>query len=98
MSCSIATNSSSIASPVITSGMTSGAVVMAARMVRPRKRPKRASTSPASVPSTTARQPLMVAIFIDSQAAPMICESWNSCPYHFRVGELAWSHTVTSFE
>ena len=36
ISCSSATNSSSSDSPVITSGMTKGAVVMALRVKRPR--------------------------------------------------------------
>ena len=52
--CSSATNSSSSDRPVITSGITSGAVTRPANSVRPRKRPKRASAKPASVPSTSA--------------------------------------------
>ena len=43
ISCSIATNSSSSDRPVITSGMTSGAVVMAFSVKRPRNCAKRAS-------------------------------------------------------
>ena len=38
----------------MTSGMTSGAVTMPVNSRRPRKRPKRASTKPARVPSTVA--------------------------------------------
>ena len=44
ISCSIATKSRSSDSPVMTSGMTSGAVDMPVRSARVRKRPKRVST------------------------------------------------------
>ena len=94
----MATNSSSSDSPVITSGMTSGAVVMPASSMRPRKRPKRASAMPASVPSTTAAVADMSAIRIDSQAAPRICSLCTSAAYHLSVGECAASHTVTRRE
>ncbi|MNJ76369.1 hypothetical protein D3C77_736370 [compost metagenome] len=50
----MATNSSSSDRPVITSGMTSGAVTMPPNSVRPRKRGMRVSTKAASVPMATA--------------------------------------------
>ena len=94
-SCSIATNSSSSDSPVITSGITSGAVVIPDNSVRPLKRPKRASTRPASVPRITAPVALRLAILMLNFAALSICCSWNSSTYHL-VEKPA--HTVTSFE
>ncbi len=69
---SITTNSSSKDRPVMTSGMTSGAVVRPCSNVRPRNGPKRASTSPASVPRMTAPVALMAATWMDSHAASRI--------------------------
>jgi len=43
-------------------------------------------------------QAFIVAILIDSQAAPMIWRLWNSRPYHLSVGECGPSQTVTSLE
>ena len=40
----------------------------------------------------------MAATWIDSQAADRIWRSLKSFMYHFTVGELAASHTVTSRE
>ena len=49
-----------------------GAVVIAESMARPRNGPKRTSTRPASVPSTTAPVAVIAAIFTDSIAASRI--------------------------
>ncbi len=91
-------NSSSRASPVITSGMTSGAVVMPTSRVRPRNGPKRASATPVSVPSTSAPLAAMSAILMESHAALRISSLPSSSPYHLRVGEWAASQTVTRRE
>src|ERR1700716_2213602 len=98
MSCSSATNISSSDRPVITSGITIGAVVIPDNKVRPRKGPNRASATPASVPRMTAPVAETSAIRIDSQAAPTICPFDNNSPYHLSVGEWAASQTVTSLE
>src|SRR6516165_3038015 len=98
MSCPIATNSSNSDRPVMTSGMTIGAVVMPASSSRPRKGPKRANAMPASVPSTTAALAEISAMRIESQAAPRICSLLASVRYHLKVGECAASHTVTRRE
>src|SRR2546429_1211045 len=94
----MATNSSSSDSPVMTSGMTIGAVVIPASSMRPRKAPRRASAIPANVPSTTAALAEISAMRIDSQAARRICWLLISATYHLRVGECAVSHTVTRRE
>ena len=98
VSCSSATNSSSNDRPVITSGITSGAVVMVESMARPRNGPKRTSASPASVPRMTAPVAVIAAICSDSNAASRICPFANSLRYQRRVGELAASQTVTNLE
>ena len=54
MECPSATNSSSSDRPVITSGITSGAVIIKAKPFEPRKRPKRTITTAAMVPRITA--------------------------------------------
>ncbi|MNY57176.1 hypothetical protein D3C86_1933440 [compost metagenome] len=54
ISWAMATNSSSSDRPVITSGITSGAVTMPPNTVRPRKRGMRVSTKAARVPSAVA--------------------------------------------
>ena len=91
--CSIATNRSSSDSPVMTSGITSGAVVMPVIRVRPLKRRNRDSANPASVPRITAPVALMAAILSESLAALMICSFWNSSTYHLVENP---AHTVTS--
>src|SRR6185437_13174066 len=93
-----ATNNSNRDSPVITSGMTSGAVVMPNSRVRPRNWPKRARVTPARGPSTTAQQAEIAAIWIDSPAAPRIGPYDSSYPYQRKVGECGASHTVTRRE
>ena len=60
--CAIATNSSSNDRPVITSGITSGAVTRPENMVRPRKRLIRVMTNAARVPRQTAAQAVKKAI------------------------------------
>src|ERR1700733_15296779 len=98
IACCNVMNSSSNARPVMTSGMTSGAVVMPTSSVRPRNGPKRASATPVSVPSTTAPLAAISAIRTDSQAASRISSLPSSSPYHFNVGEWAASQTVTRRE
>src|ERR1700726_153773 len=98
MSSSSATNSSSSDNPVITSGITSGAVVIADSSVRPRNGPKRASTMPTRVPSTTAPVAAAAATLIESPAALKIWPLERSDIYHLNVGECAASHTVTKRE
>src|SRR5574343_803278 len=95
ISCCSEMNSSSIDRPVITSGITIGAVIMPANRVLPGKRLKRASTKPAMVPSTTAATALASAISIDSLTADMICSLLNSETYHLVEKP---PHTVTSLE
>ena len=72
MTFSIATNINSSDRPMITSGITSGAVIRVVNAVRPRNRPKRASTNPASVPRTTAPVALITAICSERLAAERI--------------------------
>ncbi|MNC69090.1 hypothetical protein D3C75_1197470 [compost metagenome] len=93
--CPIATNSSSNDRPVITSGITSGAVSIKAKPVEPRKRPKRTITTAAIAPSTTAAVAEAAAIVRLSPTALIIAESWNNSVYQ-RVDQPA--HTVTSLE
>ena len=95
ISCSSVTNSSSSESPVMTSGMTSGAVARPDSSVRPLNGPKRASAMPASVPSTTASVAESTAILMLSQAAPRICSLRNSAPYHLVENP---PQTVTSLD
>ena len=67
----------------MTSGMTSGAETVPASSVLPRKRRKRTRATAQSVPSTSAIVALIAAIAQRcSQAAPSICGSANSSPYH----------------
>src|SRR3984957_6196229 len=98
INCSRATNSSSSDRPVMTSGMTKGAVVMAFSVKRPRNWLKRANPNPASVPRITDPEALMTATLSDIQAASSISSLLSSAWYHLRVGELAASHTVTNFD
>ncbi len=89
---------SSSDNPVITSGMTSGAVVMAFKVNRPLNWVKRANPKPASVPKITEPEALMSATCTEIQAASRISSLCSSETYHLSVGECAASHTVTSFE
>src|SRR5271168_1756238 len=98
INCSSATNNSSSDKPVITSGMTKGAVVMAFKVNRPRNWLKRASPKPASVPKMTDPEALMRATFTEIHAASRISSFCSSATYHLSVGEWAPSHTVTSFD
>src|SRR6185312_7881687 len=54
--------------------------------------------NPASVPSTTAQQAEIAAIWTDSPAAPRIWAFDSNSPYQRSVGEWAASHTVTRRE
>ncbi len=96
--CSIATKVSRSDRPVITSGMTSGAVVMALNSMRPRNLPNLDSEKPASVPRMDAPVALITATFSEIQAASRISSLLNRAKYHLSVGELCTSHTVTSLE
>src|SRR5580704_3592342 len=98
ISCSRDTNSSSRESPVITSGITRGAVVIAFRVNRPRNWRKRANPKPASVPRITEPVALITATFKEIHAASRISSLFSSEEYHLRVGELALSQTVTSLD
>ena len=94
-----ATNSSSSDSPVMTSGMTSGAVVMPASSVRPRNAAEARQRQPASVPSTTAtRGAETTAMRIDSQAASRIWSLLQQLAVPLERRRMAASHTVTSRE
>ncbi|MDR8732422.1 hypothetical protein FEQ05_06792 [Burkholderia pseudomultivorans] len=93
--CSSATNSSSSEIPWITSGITSGALIIPVYSVKPLKRPKRASTKPAHVPITTDAVAVSRPIFSDSHAALSNSSSCHSAAYHFSEKP---DHTVTSFD
>ena len=79
----IATNSSRMDRPVMTSGMTSGAVISAENSDLPGNWRKRVITIAAIVPSTTEAQAVRKAISRLTLAASIICLSRNSSPYHF---------------
>src|SRR5665213_464286 len=98
ISCSSATNSNSNDRPVMTSGITSGAVVIADSSVRPRNGPNRASTIPPIVPTTTAPVAAAAATLMDSHAARRICSFESNDTYHLSVGECTASQTVTNRE
>ena len=72
----------SIEMPVMTSGMTSGAVTKPEKAVRPRKRRKRARAMPAMVPRMVAKVALTKAIRRERRAASMTWSFWNSRTYH----------------
>ena len=80
---------------VITSGITSGAVIIKAKPFAPRKRPKRTITTAAMVPKITAIVAAQAAIVRLKPTALIIASSWNNSLYQ-RVDHPA--HTVTSFE
>src|SRR5690349_6172165 len=98
ISCWSATNINNSDSPVMTSGITMGAVVIPDSSVRPLNGPNLASATPVSVPRMTAPVADMSAIRIDSHAAPTIWVFDSNSPYHLSVGECAASQTVTSLE
>src|SRR5260364_491401 len=88
-----ATKSSSKEIPCITSGITSGALIIALYKAKPRKRPIRASTKPPQVPSAAEANAVIIAMRNDSQAASSSSWSWKSALYHFSENRV---HTVTS--
>lgn len=90
---SMATNSSSRLNPVMTSGITSGAETRPASSVLPRKRRKRVSATPQSVPRISAMLALTAATRNDKSPAFSTCGSANSWPYHLVEKP---PHTVTS--
>ncbi|MCY1536170.1 hypothetical protein D9M68_716130 [compost metagenome] len=95
ISCAMATKSSSSDRPVITSGITSGAVTMPPNSVRPRKRGMRVSTKAARVPRATAAIAVYKAI---SRERPTEFISWvlsRRPTYHFTDQP---PQTVTSLE
>jgi hypothetical protein len=61
--------------------MISGAVTMPENIVRPRKRPKRASAIPAMAPRIVAKVAEKSAISRDSRKAETICRLENSASY-----------------
>ena len=72
---------SSKARPITTSGMTSGALTMPAKTVRPRKRVYFTKVNAASVPSTTAPQAVRKAIFRLSHSAASRSSSCSRASY-----------------
>ncbi len=78
MVCSSATNSSSSDRPVMTSGITRGAVVMALSVKRPRNCVNRARPKPASVPRMTAPVALITATLKEIHAASRISSLCSS--------------------
>ena len=89
------TKSSSSDRPVITSGITIGAVTRPVNSVRPAKRPCRASASADTVPRPVASTADSAATRSDTQAAASNGASASSTPYH-RVEKPP--QTVTSAE
>ena len=77
----IDTSISSSDRPTITSGITSGALIMPEKRVRPRKRGWRSSVSAASVPSTTEPVALAAAICSDRNSAWRMSSSPTSFSY-----------------
>ena len=77
----------------MTSGMTSGAVIMAPNRVLPRKRRNLTSSIAAMVPMATADQAVWKATRRLIHTASISCRSANSSPYHFSEKPL---QTVTS--
>ena len=73
------TSISSSDRPITTSGITSGALTMPENSVRPVKRLYLTSAKAASVPSTTAPQAVMKAIFRLSHRPESISRSLASC-------------------
>ena len=65
----------------MTSGMTSGALFMKAKLFMPEKRPKRASTKALAVPSMTAAEAAQTAIKRLRPTACMSMSSRNSSEY-----------------
>ena len=95
MAASMATKSSSRDRPVMTSGMTRGAVTMPVNRVRPRKRRNRASTNPAIVPRAMATVAFRVAIRRLIHAAWRIWSFSSRAPYHWVENP---AQTVTSLD
>ena len=77
ISWAIRMKSISIEMPVMTSGMTSGAVTKPEKAVRPRKRRKRARARPAMVPRMVAKVALTKAICSERRAASITWSFWN---------------------
>src|SRR5262245_6987324 len=94
-SMSIATNNNNRASPMMTSGMTSGAKIIPENSTRPRKRSKRTSAMAASVPSTVAALADKKAMRSVTQADSSMARSSMSSAYQ-RVDQPP--HTVTRRE
>ena len=76
------TSISRIDRPMITSGITSGAVISAPNTVLPGNRRKRVITIAPSVPMAVAAVAVQKAIRRLTQAASRICRSRSSSPYH----------------
>ena len=93
--CAMATNSSNSDRPVITSGITSGAVTKPPNSVRPLKWLMRVSTNAARVPRATAAIAVYSAISSERMTEPMSCVLSSKPVYHFSDQP---PHTVTSLE
>ena len=82
INCCRLTNNSNNDKPVMTSGMTSGAVIIPENTVRPRKRPKRHSARPAIAPRTVAKVADVTAMRRLKNAASSTCSLRSNSPYH----------------
>src|ERR1700761_4771836 len=82
MTCWMATSISSSDSPWITSGITSGALTMPEKKVRPKKRLYLTSENAAIVPSTTEPLADSTAILSDSHTPLISSVSSTSFAYH----------------
>ena len=91
----IDTSISRIDRPMITSGITSGAVTSAPNTVLPGKRVKRVIAIAAMVPSTIDAVAVQNATLRLTQAASSSCRSRNNSPYHLVENP---AHTVASRE
>src|SRR5436190_19018158 len=76
------TNNRSMETPVMTSGMMSGADTSPEKSVRPRNLENRARAMPAMVPRIVAKVALITAISSDRVAALMIWAFLKSLKYH----------------
>ncbi len=79
----------------MTSGITSGALIIPENWVKPRKRPNRARTKPAHVPITTEANAVIRPMRSDSHAAAINSSSSASAAYHLSENCV---QTVTSFD
>jgi len=86
----IDTNINSSDNPMITSGITKGALTMPLNKVRPLKRPNLTSENAANMPKTTDPQAVKNAIFSDNHSPEIISRSFASVRYHLVVKPPHW--------